>query len=258
MTGQEAVTWLMEKWESFGSPITVNNAAWRALCLAYIQRSGSRMWMGTSTGAAHPEWSWTYNRADITADSTGEITDMPPDYHALSKNGAIYPINGNKQTSRLRWIPPLQMIRQLRLGATGGASASIPCEYSEMLNNINVDGQFPGGKRIFVWRPPSSGTVPLEMVYKTKPPTFADIDDSDPTAMSNLAAIPDEYHETILVDGAIAELMVKAGDGRAPIYEAKFLRGIAEAWAEENQGQNEKRRWGARYGHGRQYGGYSR
>jgi len=255
MTGDIAITWLMEKWESFGQPITVNNAAWRALCLAFIQRSGSRMWMGTSTGAAHPEWSWTYNQADITSDSAinGEINDMPTDYHAIGKNGAIYPVNGNKQQSRLAWLPPLEMARRLRLGATGQDQSSEPCQYSEMMSNVDTGGVFIGGKRIFVWRPPKTGTVPLHMIYKQKPPIFV-----DSTTESNLEAIPDEYHETILMDGAIAALMDKAGDGRSAQYEAKFLRGIAEAWAEENQGQNEKRRWGARYGHGRLYGGYSR
>lgn len=67
-------------------------------------------------------------------------------------------------------------------------------------------------------------------------------------ALSNLSAIPDEYHETILYYKAVSFMMDKQGDGRSAVYEAKYIRALEEAWADEQQGQNQKKRWGNRYG----------
>lgn len=238
MTGTDLISLVIEKWLSFGQTVTVSNAAWRALVLHYIQKRVTRMWLAFN-------WTWTYQEADVTVGSVdGEITVIPPDYHACSKDGQLYTVTSAPYN--LQWKPPLQLMQMLRRG-TASTRRGRPIFYGEILSTIDVDGNYTGGKRLFAFPRPVTDTD-LRMIYKTVPPTIADFEDDSPATFSQLAAIPSEYHETILVDGVICDLMDKAGDARSAQYEAKFIKGMAEAWADESQGQNTARRWGARYG----------
>lgn len=232
-TTSELIETFIGIWMSLGQSITVGTSNFRTMTLHFAQRRGMRMWIAY-------QWPWTYQEADVTHQAVdGEIVTIPPDYHSLSKEGQFYTENGAPYN--LRWRTPIQLFAMLRRGSTLNRRG-LPLFYTELLSTLDEDGNYIGGRRLFAAPRPSTDTA-LRLIYKTIPPTL--VDDTDG---SQLEAFPPEYRDTILIDGMIADWMDKQGDGRSAEYEAKFIRGMAEGWESESQGQNSVRRWGARYG----------
>lgn len=233
-TTSELIDKFINVWISFGQQITVSTSKFRELTLHFAQRRGTRMWLAY-------QWPWTYQEADVTVQAVdGEIVTIPADYHSLAKEGQFY--TENSAPYNLRWRTPIQLFAMLRRGTTL-ARRQKPLFYTELLSTLDDDGNYIGGRRLFAAPRPTNDTA-LRMMYKTIPPTLVDSTEAE----SNLGAFPPEYRETILIDGMISDWWDKQGDGRSAQYEAKFIRGMAEGWESESQGQNEMRRWGARYG----------
>jgi hypothetical protein len=247
LSGTDLIDLLIERWLSFGNQITVDNAAWRALCLHFIQKRVTRMWL------LH-DWGWTYSEYDTVVRSAagstpeprsaGEIEPFPPDYHSMTRSGIILPLTHSLPP--LIWKDKLEYLRFARRG-TDNVRRKNPEFYTEIFSLYDTNGNFIPDRRIMTWPIPLTDFA-VRLSYKVKPPLVADMDDSDDDHQSNLSGIPEEYHDTILVDGPISDLMDKQGDGRSAVYEGKYLKGIEEAWEDENQGQNQGRKWGQRYG----------
>jgi hypothetical protein len=90
------------------------------------------------------------------------------------------------------------------------------------------NGSYGVGQQLIEVHNKPSASLSIHLVYDRKPYGVADTDTD-----SGLELIPTEYHEDVLLWGAIAALMFGEGDARSEMAEAKFARGIQQAWADQ-------------------------
>jgi hypothetical protein len=237
LNGQAFITLTIEKWLALGISPSASRDELREWVLHCIQRRVNHAWL--------QPWPWTYQEANVAVNTDNSEVGLPSDYNALSKDGHVALEGGGDQ---LEWMPPSQLSKILRLNTSPLiVAAGTPTHYTEFLSTINDDGRYTGGRRMLVYPKPTVATNVI-LYYKTKAPTITDAIDTTPASVSNMECIPSEYQESWFMDGVVSDLLDKQGDARAASYEARFLKGMAEAQSSENQGQNSPRRWGRRWG----------
>jgi len=238
LNGEDYITLVINKYLSLGSTVSANRTEMRAWVLHCIQRRVNHAWL--------QPWPWTYQEAaELAIDTDTSEVPLPTDYNSLSKDGHVSLESGGGQ---LEWMPPSQLSKILRINTDPVAVATgTPTHYTEFLSTINGDGRYTGGRRMLVYPKPTVATNVI-LYYKTKAPTITDADDATPASVSNMECVPSEYQESWFMDGVLADVYDKMGDARAASYEARYVKGMAEAQSNENQGQNSPRRWGRRWG----------
>lgn len=206
MTGKGAVDNTMNHWLDIGAN-AINDATYRLRALLHVQHAVNTFW------EAHP-WQFKVGEADVVCIVPG-TGPMPADFGAFGQNGCV-----TNDTYSLRRHPG-GLRELLRRRDVETVTTSQPQWYE--LGGVLTDGtqQIELMGRL-------AANVTVHMRYDRKAPTILDSDTS-----SLLEMIPAEYHSDVIFWGAVANLMFGEGDGRSEMMEAKFVRGIQRAWADQ-------------------------
>jgi hypothetical protein len=199
----------------------LTDAELRAMVLRQANKRGRRF-------LRWKRWTWRIGHGDVTIATTG-FGDAPSGFGTFGKHGTL-----SYATKRyeLDWMEPQELMLRRTVETS---STSRPRWYTE----AEIDD---GVKQIFVHPKPSAQVV-LQAVYDK---AFAAITDTD--TASGTGQFPEDYHETVLLEGVKADLYEKAGDGRQGVAEAAFMRGMIECWKEEKEGQHAEKYATGRYG----------
>jgi hypothetical protein len=99
-----------------------------------------------------------------------------------------------------------------------------------------------GYRKLITFAPKAQIDIDFTLTdYKTKPPVLIDevLQGADPANGEELKRLPEQYHETVLMDYVRRRLMSDEGDSREPLADADFRSNLRDAWCEENNGNLE-------------------
>lgn len=164
-------------------------------------------------------WWFTYTNGSITIpDATGYVV-LPSDFQEFTLDGGAFrAIDGQQmQYKNPAWIKTQKLIP--------GHTVSQPYFYS-------VYGQDNSTKEPLFQTEINAGACVVNLLYKMEPPT---LDESSNSA--NLAAMPNEWHDQVLIPGAKAEIRSAKADALWKKYQGDYDMGVIEMRRKERTGR---------------------
>lgn len=209
---QTAIDAVVTDWLAL--PLTDPNVAtdWRPLIRRKMQEVvGIDLWL-------FRQWRW--KRKKTTVVLTNGVGPIPADFSKVGPRGGVW-VTG--QQRKLRYADSERVLNEQQLYSN---ASGIPEFYS-------LDGTD------FIVEVLTSSYT-LYVSYEKKAPTLVD----QGTAGHNLDAIPDEFHEAIIM-GTIDKLSVPQGDGRgATELSPRFRKALSDLAANEVDGDDELEQMG--------------
>jgi hypothetical protein len=244
MTGKTFIDNCVQYFLNIGNATQNADTLLRPRILMHLQKRVRRMWRWKP-------WPWKLAQ-DTVAISVDGWGTVPLDYASLGRDGGLY---HTTLLYELRWAPARRLFYMLE---TETSTNTRPRWWTISGQSPITAPVVPGLELIWTAPRPTTQTN-FTLVYELKAPEITDTDDTPysagppvvPALSSGLSQIPEDWWDTVLFPGVIADLMMDDGDGRAAAKEAEFQRGLAEAWVDSKQDRHVSRRPIPRYGRGK-------
>lgn len=201
------------------SEVSADNTQRRTRHLEYLREVEAEVWW-------RRDWKWKKKRGTVTVpDGVGYVT-VPPDFASIGQYGGVfYPVTGSADGRPLEEVPESVIMEMRESGVPGN-----PPEY------FAIFGQDPTTYLSYIQIPTNAGAVNLVIWYQPNPPT---IDES--TNVNAIKAIPEKYHQLVLVPGLRAKARESKGDARWQIALAAYQNGLKFMQEEENRFKGQSR-----------------
>lgn len=210
------------------SPTDADNATRRQRLLEYLREVESEVWW-------RRDWTFKKKRDTVTVPSGQGYESLPADFASFGMYGGVYlPRGGSGDGARLE-LKPESVITDLR---EANFSTGQPTIFA-------IFGQDP---TTFIQRiqiPNNPGDVTLVIWYQPNPPTI-----DEAANVNAIKAIPEKYHQLVLVPGLRAKARESKGDARWQAEVMNYEKGITWMQTEENRFQGEFRQLPSFFGRG--------
>jgi len=172
------------------------------------------------------DWTWKKKRDTVTVPDGVGFTTVPADFASIGNYGGVYlPTASGGDGPKLE-LEDESVIMSLREGSystgTPGVYALFGQDATTFLQLIQI--------------PTNSGAVTLIMWYQPNPP---DIDET--TNVNAIKAIPEKYHQLVLVPGLRMKAREAKGDSRWQYSLGEYQNGLKFMQEEENRFQGQTR-----------------
>lgn len=162
------------------------------------------------------DWDFVRSYSTVAIAAAAGFGYLPTDFLAIGKFGGVYDLGNSGKV--LDWVPE-SMILEARVSQ---ASPSVLACYSIFGLAIPTPPG-TGAPQRQIQIPPNASAVSLGVAYNTKPVTL------DETLANNsklVLAIPEEYHDTVLIPAIKAKARESLGDARWRNAEDDFKMGL--------------------------------
>jgi hypothetical protein len=196
-------------------PLDADYSNRRTRALEYLTEEYEFLWTAR-------EWPFRRAIAAVTVPALTGAASLPSDFQNIGRRGRVF----NTATGApLTWVSESAL---LDLGnATTGFSVGLPRFYSifgydtDFVRIINIEN--------------NTDEVILGVAYNKKPPTL----DEDVTGgLNNLKAIPEEYHQSVLIPAVRSLAAFHRGDSSWEAHDQKRMRGLNAMIKAERQPQD--------------------
>jgi hypothetical protein len=182
-------------------PLDADYSGHRTRILEYLIEEFEFLWTAR-------EWSWRRTSANVTVPANQGYGDFPSNYQSIGRKGGVWNTANGKQ---LRFKPE-DFLRNCKI--LSSTTTADPDYYSEY-------GQNASDYTKLLQTENNSETLTLLVAYNKKAP---DLDDTTNTA--NLNAIPEEYHQSVLIPAVRSLAAFHRGDADWAAHEARRMKGL--------------------------------
>jgi len=197
-----------------------DNSTRRTRLLEYLREVEAEVWW-------RRDWTWKKKRATVTIPAGQGYVTLPADFSSMGLYGGVYlPRGGGGADGTKLEMVPESVITDLR---ESNSSNSLPSEYA-------LFGQDPTTFLQYIQIATNSGAVTLAIWYQPNPP---DIDEA--ANVNAIKAIPEKYHQLVVVPGLRAKAREAKGDAMWQKAVADYEKGFVWMQSEENRFQGEYR-----------------
>jgi len=162
------------------------------------------------------DWDFIRSYSSVAVAAAAGFGYLPTDFLAIGKYGGVYDLGNNG--CALDWVPE-SIILELRVRAVDPGQLAIYSIFG--LQVPTPPGT--GAPQRMIQIPPNTSAVSLGVAYNTKAPTL------DETVTNNaklVLAVPEEYHDTVLLPHIKAMARESLGDARWQNAVAEYERGL--------------------------------
>jgi hypothetical protein len=208
--GATAITTVGTDFLNVGGTIST---AQRARILRAYQRFSDRLW-----GAYG--WSFKFKTGTVSITAGLYTCNLPTDFLSFGKQGSVSVTS--PAVSSMEWAPETDIGPAINVRPWLG----VPRAYT-------LSGESAAGVRVMKVYPAPSVDTTLTITYVRRSPTIV-----DSTAPSGMEEWPEQYHMSVLYEGACTLLMRTQGDRRSGGEQRSVLaENIQDMWKNERVGQ---------------------
>ena len=161
------------------------------------------------------DWDFIRSYTSVAIAAAAGFGYLPTDFLAIGKYGGVYDLLSSGRA--LDWVPE-SVILEARVSSTSPSSLAVYSIFG--LAIPTPPGTGAPQRQIQI--PPNATAASLGVAYNTKAPT---LDES--TNNANLVlAVPEEYHQTVLIPAIRAKARESLGDARWRNAEGDFKEGL--------------------------------
>lgn len=201
------------------SAAAADNTTRRTRLLEYLREVEAEVWW-------RRDWTWKKKRGTVSIPAGVGYTTVPTDFASLGNFGGVYHPSGGQGDGEKLDLKPESLIIELR---EGGSNSGPPRIFA-------LFGQDPTTYLQLI-QIPTTAAADLVIWYQPNPPTI------DETANVNaIKAIPEKYHQLVLVPGLRMKARESKGDARWQFSLGEYQAGLRFMQEEENRFQGEQTR----------------
>lgn len=206
MTTSALLDALLAHYDSVSSS-DADNAGRRTTLLQFAQEVFDEAWL-------YREWTWRHTTGTITVLASTNSIVLPTDFHSMGQNGRVF----ESGTTKRYFEAPYQWLEDRLAGTTNNSN-------EQAFSVAGFDSTT--GRRLFRIAFTPGSNLSFDLRYLNVPPTLVDTTGST----NKLDALPAEYHNTVILPGAVAKLKEREGDSRH--WYDRYLLGLGRMAAYE-------------------------